>query len=324
MGRGLEIDDRDMLPPAGRKPGNRPPAPAPADPSRSRGAFRNTVDRADPGRRGPEGIPGRERSVDVDRPVSRERHRRLTRDRTCFVSEQDLRTLEEVGKFRAVVAEDLARFHFKEDRSQMNRDVRALSAQGLLRRETVLSGNLEKLRLVTLTPAGKRLLDRERMRDNPVLDKTQAVYSGIRKVAEISHDTAIYRMFQAESMRLRKSGCRVRRVVLDYELKARVFSPLARARQVSKERYRECQESVARENGLRVVDGKIPLPDLRIEYETPDGRLERIDLELTTDDYRESQLREKVRAGFRLYGASRSIGGRVPDERELTRRILPS
>lgn len=51
----------------------------------------------------------------------------------------------------------------------------------------------------------------------------------------------------------------------------------------------------------KVVDGKIPLPDLRIEYESRDGERTKVDLELATDDYKPAQIAEKDRAGFRIY-----------------------
>jgi len=38
------------------------------------------------------------------------------------------------------------------------------------------------------------------------------------------------------------------------------------------------------------VNEKIPLPDLEIEYETPDHEQARVDLELATKDYRARNL----------------------------------
>jgi hypothetical protein len=184
--------------------------------------------------------------------------------------------------------------------------------------------NDKSLHIVALTRSGKRLLERERSLNETVSRDSQQVYAGIRKIAEISHDVAIYRMYQAEAERIRALGGRIRRVVLDYELKKKVYSPLAKARRISQEFYRERQQEIARENGLRVVDGKIPLPDLRIEYENPGGTMEKVDLELVTDHYKESQLAEKSRAGFRLYidGSSQSRGSSAFQEQELTAEIL--
>jgi hypothetical protein len=46
---------------------------------------------------------------------------------------------------------------------------------------------------------------------------------------------------------------------------------------------------------------RLELPDLRIEYETPDGRIESRDLELITEHYSRGQLAGKAQAGFSLY-----------------------
>jgi hypothetical protein len=60
-----------------------------------------------------------------------------------------------------------------------------------------------------------------------------------------------------------------------------------------------------------VVDGHLELPDLRIEFETADGRRECRDVELVTPHYSLGQLAVKASAGFALYraaGAGR-VGG---------------
>jgi len=49
------------------------------------------------------------------------------------------------------------------------------------------------------------------------------------------------------------------------------------------------------------VNGKIPLPDLGIEYETPDHEQACIDLQLATKDNRARNLAEKGKAGFSVY-----------------------
>jgi hypothetical protein len=55
---------------------------------------------------------------------------------------------------------------------------------------------------------------------------------------------------------------------------------------------------------LPIIDGHLELPDLRIEYETPDGRIESRDLELITEHYSRGQLAGKAQAGFSLYRAA--------------------
>ena len=113
-------------------------------------------------------------------------------------------------------------------------------------------------------------------------------------------------------------------MVLDYELKKEAYPPLTKARSISPEEYRRVQEEIARAHGLTVVEGKIPLPDLRIEYENAAGEPGRIDLELATGHYKGAQMLAKLRAGFHLYiaGTDSSRGTAVHDERELTAGIL--
>jgi hypothetical protein len=120
----------------------------------------------------------------------------------------------------------------------------------------------------------------------------------------------------------RRQGGRNLRVILDYELKKRVYHDLAKLGS-----HREStakKKEIAERHGLQVVRGKIPLPDLRIEYETREGEMARVDLELATEHYRGRNLAEKVRAGFSIYAHAQDAAGlrRVLDQRELTAEIL--
>ena len=76
---------------------------------------------------------------------------------------------------------------------------------------------------------------------------------------------------------------------------------------------------------LKVVDGKIPIPDLRVEYVNEnDWQLRREDLELATDHYRPQGLSEKARAGFQMYARPEDINRlrRVRDREELMTTIF--
>lgn len=73
-------------------------------------------------------------------------------------------------------------------------------------------------------------------------------------------------------------------------------------------------------HGLQVVRNKIPVPDLRIEYQTREGDAARINLELVTEHYRGRLVADKVHTGFSLYtprGEADHLR-RVLDQRELT------
>ena len=151
--------------------------------------------------------------------------------------------------------------------------------------------------------------------------------SGLVKPAEALHDSGIYRMYRLEAEKIRGDGGRIRRVVLDYELKEQVFRPLAKAgAKGGGEDLGRTREEIAHRHGLPIVRGRLAFPDLRIEYETRDGGLDKRDLELATEHYRPGQLALKHQAGFKIYFAanSGSPGSTVRDEREITADILSS
>ena len=76
--------------------------------------------------------------------------------------------------------------------------------------------------------------------------------------------------------------------------------------------------------GFKRCAERIPFPDMRIEYDTPDGERARVDIELVTSHYRGRHLVEKIRAGFSIYAHDCDVSKlrRVLDQRELTAEIL--
>jgi hypothetical protein len=69
----------------------------------------------------------------------------------------------------------------------------------------------------------------------------------------------------------------------------------------------EQKHLVAERHGLQVVRAKIPVPDIRTEYEAHDGETARVDLELATSHYRGRHLAEKVRTGFSIYALAEDV-----------------
>jgi hypothetical protein len=238
---------------------------------------------------------------------SRERETVDLRGYRYQVSPSDLATVREIGCFRTIAVSDLAKYQYRGQKDIMREDLRSLVDQGLIRQRMVWTGGKhDKLSLVVLTKTGRELLER-----NAQMKDGQAIYAGFVKPAEVAHDAAIYRMFQAEKSKIEGAGGRVRRVVLDYELKRNVYRPLAKAKaSLSSTEYARRQDEVARQNGLKVTGGKILLPDLRIEYETTGGAAASVDLEYATDHYRAAPLRGKAQAGFKFYApeSARSLG----------------
>jgi DNA-binding MarR family transcriptional regulator len=231
------------------------------------------------------------------------------RDRVFQLRGSESRILATVGAFRVVPATDLA--DGRSTPGAFNEDLRRLEDQGLIERRT-LPINREPTRVVVLTKTGKALLEAHRESGRR---RDQQYHAGLVKPRELAHDAQLYRLYQAEAAELEERGARVERVVLDYELKRDYQTFLNRPDRPDEVDRDEEVAAFAAAHGLPVVDGHLELPDLRIEYETEDGRLESRDLELVTEHYSRGQLSGKARAGFGLYraaGAGRSRTGGTP------------
>ena len=99
--------------------------------------------------------------------------------------------------------------------------------------------------------------------------KNQAIHHGFTKPREAHHDADLYRMYHTAAEKIERQGGRNLRVILDYELKKRVYHDIAKLG-LSSENPPTKKKEIAERHGLQLVRGKIPLPDLRIEYETRD------------------------------------------------------
>jgi DNA-binding MarR family transcriptional regulator len=260
---------------------------------------------------------------DVREPRPKEVPPRDSRDvlydryRGYDLRESEIQTLTDLGKFRVVNAEDLARHGYGGDSGRMERETESLVRQGLVEEKRVEVSLSKSTWMYTLTKAGRRL-----MRGSGRLPHDQEIYSGFVKPREAKHDAELYRVYQREEDRIERRGGRVRRVLLDFELKKKVNRDLTLLGPQKDDPDKK--HDVAERHGLRVVHGRIPVPDLQIEYEMPDQSIARVNLELTTGDYRPRQLADKARAGFTLYshGDDASHVRRVLSDRELTAEIL--
>ena len=201
----------------------------------------------------------------------------------------------------------------------------AFSVRGRIYRlrpsETQTLSELGKFRAVALRDLREFAYQGDRARAN-VDVKNLAIHHGFAKPREARHDADLYRMYHTAARKLESQGGRNLRVILDYELKKRVYHDIAKLG--SDRESPTGKKEIAEKHGLQLVRGKIPLPDLRIEYETRDGEMARVDLELATEHYRGRNLAEKVRAGFSIYAHAQDAAGlrRVLDQRELTAEIL--
>ncbi len=263
------------------------------------------------------------RSRDVREPLPKEvpakdsRAVLYDRYRGYDLRESEIQTLTDLGKFRVISAEDLARHGYGDDRGRMEREIESLMRHGLVEEKRFEISLSKNTRMYTLTKAGRRL-----MQESGRVPNDQEIYAGFVKPREAKHDAELYRVYQREEDRIDRRGGRVRRVLLDFELKRKVNRDLVRLGPEKDDPDKK--RDIAERHGLRVVHGRIPVPDLQIEYEMPDQSIARVNLELTTDDYRPRQLADKARAGFTLYshGDDASHLRRVLSDRELTAEIL--
>ncbi len=241
----------------------------------------------------------------------------VLRDRTYLLRESELHTMSELGTFRVIAAADLARFAYASDTGPMERDVRRLKGHGLVSERTLAISGRKTLRVLALTKDGKRIV-----RCANRLPEDQRIYHGIVKPREAKHDAELYRLFQAEAARIEKAGGRPLRVLLDYQLKRNLNRDRARLRN-QKNDPQEI-ERLAERHGLAAVNGKIPLPDMRIEYQTAEMEVRHVDVELATRHYRPRGIAAKAKAGFSLYSHREDASRlrRILDEQELSARIF--
>ena len=153
-------------------------------------------------------------------------------------------------------------------------------------------------------PGGRLSINNE----DAQLNSDLAVCAGFAKPRETPQGAVIYLICQVEAASIRARGGN------------QVYAPQAKDRShAESDGYARRQAQVAAENGLEVVSGKTPLPDLRIEYATREGEMAKVDLALASDHYKASQLAEKAGVGFIVYSEG---GGSKAEDREYISEIL--
>ena len=252
-------------------------------------------------------------------PRGDERERIEFRDRTYALNGSETRALATVGTFRVV---DVADFKADErGRNGFDGDWRHLREAGLVTQTTITNRDGAH-HVVSLTREGKDLLDAHTTTRSG--SRQQAFYAGTVKPRELAHDARLYAVFREEAREIGREGGHVTRVVLDYEVKRDYQRFLNRPDRPADADVAHDRLAFAQTNGLKVIDGHLELPDLRIEYETEDGRLEYRDVELVTEHYSRGQVSGKMRAGFTCYhtggsGGQSQTGGSPFDPRHLER-----
>jgi len=289
---------------------------------REAGVRERDVVRAPPERPIARGLPEPNENVfthGLSLPRGHERERVESRDRTYALNGSETRALATVGAFRVVDVGDFEPHEHGRDGS--HGDWRRLGEEGLVTHMT-LTDRQGAHHVVSLTREGKNLLTANVTRRSD--GRQQAFYAGVVKPRELAHDARLYGVFREEARQIEREGGRVTRVVLDYEVKRDYHQFLNRPDRPADADAAHDRTAFAQAHDLKVVDGHLQLPDLRIEYETEDGRLEYRDMELVTEHYSRGQVSGKARAGFTCYrtggsGGQSRPGGSPFDPRHLER-----
>jgi hypothetical protein len=248
------------------------------------------------------------RHVHLPRGLERELVR--ARDREYTLRGSESRTLATVGVFRVVSSRDL-RDHDGSPADLRSGDLRHLREQGLIE-TTRLPGYRDQA--VSLTKDGRSLLQRHR---DPETDHHQTFYAGLGRERELEHDLQVYRAYEQAEARLLERDAHIERVVLDHELKSE-YQRWLHERDKDHDDYDGHPDRTpdeirewAHEHELPYFDDEVHFPDVRIEYQEPDGRWEREDIEVVTPHYRGAHGASVARSGFSCYGGvSLRISGR--------------
>jgi DNA-binding MarR family transcriptional regulator len=307
MSRGFDDarDDHTPAPelafePAAERTSDRPSERAPGDRTSDRDAADRTSERDLSDRANEPDARDHRPEVPMhhlDLPRTEHREPVTNGDRTYQLRESEVKILATVGTFRSVPAHDLA--GAPSGRDVWLGDLKHLSEQGLIERTTVTI-NHEPSTVFTLTREGRDLLESHQHTEDGRAN--QSYYADAVKPRELGHDAQLYRLFQEEAAKIEAAGGRIERVVIDAELK-REYQTFLNRPDRDDEDHADDMRAFADAWDLPVIDDHLALPDLRIEYETADGRLDHRDVELVSEHYSRGQMAAKAQAGFSMYRA---------------------
>jgi hypothetical protein len=253
--------------------------------------------RADRNQSVPSGLERPHTQISKDHEHSQDEQRSAyeLRDKNYCLNALETKMLSDIGKFRAVEKADLLRSIYQGQQKAFDRDLRHLHRRDLVR---IVGPKGSLTKYIVLTKPAKQLAEKH-LRTDP----RQQIYAGAVKLRELKHDATLYRLYQKAANEIEQHGGRPVRVVLDYELKRNVNRQMAKTKELSRHRQQQKIRETAEQQHLKVVGSKIPIPDLRIEYETREGERDMCDLEYVTEHYRDPAIAEKRAAGFKLYGS---------------------
>jgi len=249
---------------------------------------------------------------------------------------EEKQLLREAGSFRVVRTADLREALYNGKARPLENDLRYLRDKGLVETQQVnlrrdgRRRTIERVEVVTLTRDGRSLLLKQ-----DGLPEDQRIYAGLVKPREVEHDSQIYRAYRKEAEHIESKGGSNLRVRLDFEIKADVQKAIYAERKADPKRdITEIKQQVAGQLELPFVNGKIQIPDARIDYDldrSTDQDLDQgsrsghQDIEVLTAAYHAGHLRSKAQAGFRNYASASdrsTLTAKIEDDQHLMENIL--
>lgn len=232
--------------------------------------------------------------------------RNLTRDRIDF-EQRKRQALDDIAAYRVVSIRDLVEQRFGGNAFAARKGIDALKESGLVHEHTVRVKSGKTFKVLFASQKGRRQAWGSRKNDD------QRYWCGLAKPSEIRHDATVYRTARIEIAKLQKSGASIKRIQLDYEMKARVskIAEKARSKNGNEAAFHAKIEAAKQMNLPTDADGKIHYPDARIEYENEQGAAGRVDVEVTSGNYRSKSLQAKFSAGFKMYANGRAAKQRL-------------
>ena len=240
------------------------------------------------------------------RELGRARHK--GRDMT----ERTHACLQEVGLYRCASHRDLVEAHFSGNRFAAAKGLERLVRSGAMQQHQARGPNRGTFTIYTLTKPGAALAQRLAVKRG--LDPEQRAWAGMVKPREAAHDADVAKACRKEIEALAAQGARLRRILIDAELKGILAkrSETARAKQ-GKEEADRARRKAADELHLPCDDqGHVQIPDAQIQYVDEAGNLGRVNVEVASDHYREASVKAKSAGGFSMHGGK---GGQAANTR---------
>ncbi len=277
------------------------------------------------GRGGKDDSSGNPPQRPLDSPAKRaegHRERRAQyrdRDQRYSLRQPEIQMMADIGRFRTVDKQDLARFLYAGREDSLKHDIENLRRQDLIEERTVFQAHKKARRVVTLTEQGHRVV-----RKASGLPREQQLYHGFVKPREIHHDADLYKVYQEAASEIEEAGGRLLKIRLDFELKAAVQREKDALKRVPPEERLKRLQSFASAQGLSIQGSRVTVPDIQVEYETRDHELARANLELVSENYRGEAIRGKAESGFSLYARGNDVSRvrRALQDTHTVERIL--